>query len=227
VTPNSSRPDIEVKLVVKLTMPLPTTVAVPDRLPLENLRLENLRAVASCDAALDLIMTYLIYPISSKGRYRTQTDSALIELALYLIRNLLFMPPASVLKDLPVFSRFATAQDASVRALSRCHALDMVLLIAQDVDDDDNRDWNLLVLEVIAFIFFEEDPRVLRLGGGVGGVGDGVARAEDVGELKAALARERAARARSVALSKRTHSRFGGAFVQELSVTPPPRLLEV
>lgn len=115
---------------------------------------------AASDKVLAIIMRWLIEPLES-GKDRKEEEIVVLDLVLQLIKNLLQMEPpveSGVVLPASIKAKLLAGQDALLIKFSRSHVLEMMMLLAQNVEDDENRNWNLLLLEIINLIFAKEEP---------------------------------------------------------------------
>ncbi|RLN88107.1 hypothetical protein BBJ28_00010125 [Nothophytophthora sp. Chile5] len=96
-----------------------------------------------------IMMTILVEPLSRKGSARTPQDYLNMEIVLTLIRNLLAIP-----NEDPRFVTSTTAylshlQEDLICTLHEENVYEMILLFAQDIDSAENREWNLLIMEML------------------------------------------------------------------------------
>ena len=94
-------------------------------------------------------------------RARTDVDNTLIELALHLFRNLLQRPPREFSSGLGVEAMDTMAWDTLVVRLHEEQVLETLLLLAQQIDDSSNRDWNLLLLDILGNLVDGIEPEAL------------------------------------------------------------------
>ncbi|RLN72526.1 hypothetical protein BBJ28_00009789 [Nothophytophthora sp. Chile5] len=96
-----------------------------------------------------IMMTILVEPLSRKGSARTAQDYLNMEIVLTLIRNLLAIP-----NEDPRFVTSTTAylshlQEDLICMLHEENVYEMILLFTQDIDSAENREWNLLIMEML------------------------------------------------------------------------------
>ncbi|EKX31824.1 timeless [Guillardia theta CCMP2712] len=116
---------------------------------------------ANSQDVLTIIMKWLMDPLLHEGSDRTEPEMLVLDLVLNLIRNLLQMqPPAGSMVELPtaLVAKLAMAQDTLILKMAEENVLEMLILLAQQIEEEENRNWNLLLLDIFALIFVKEDP---------------------------------------------------------------------
>ena len=128
---------------------------------------ENLAIIkeqfASSEKVLSIIMRWMIEPLES-GKDRTEEEIIVLDLVIQLIKNLLQMDPhpdSGIVLPASLRARLLAGQDALLIKFSESHVMEMLMLLAQNVEEDENRNWNLLLLEIFNLIFVKEDPNDL------------------------------------------------------------------
>jgi hypothetical protein len=111
--------------------------------------------------AVGVVMKWLIEPLQHVGQERSESETIVLDLALNLIRNLLQLHPAvdsEIVLPATLRVKLHTAHDMLLQKFADEHVLEMLVLIAQNVEEDENRNWNMLLLDIIALVFVKEDP---------------------------------------------------------------------
>lgn len=98
---------------------------------------------------IPIMMTILVDPLSRKGSARTAQDYLNMEIVLTLIRNLLAIPNEDPRFVTSTTSYFSHLQEDFICTLHEENVYEMILLFAQDIDSQENREWNLLIMEMI------------------------------------------------------------------------------
>ncbi|RLN50530.1 hypothetical protein BBJ29_008344 [Phytophthora kernoviae] len=98
---------------------------------------------------IPIMMTILVEPLSRKGSARTPQDYLNMEIVLTLIRNLLAIPNEDPRFVTSTTSYFSHLQEDFICTLHEENVYEMILLFAQDIDSAENREWNLLIMEMI------------------------------------------------------------------------------
>jgi len=105
-----------------------------------------------------IIMKWLMEPLLNQGD-RTEPETVILDLALNMVRNLLqvdapldergerFPIPASLK------ARLRSAQDALILKFAEENVMEMLLVLVQSVEEDENRNWNLLLMDIFALLF--------------------------------------------------------------------------
>ena len=120
--------------------------------------------VAMSKNVLTIIMQWLMEPLLNESE-RTEPETVILDLALNMIRNLLQveapMDSRGERIELPAAlqARLAAAQDALLLKFAEEDVLEMLVLLAHSVDEEENRNWNLLLLDIFTIIFAREDPK--------------------------------------------------------------------
>ncbi|GMF36129.1 unnamed protein product [Phytophthora fragariaefolia] len=96
-----------------------------------------------------IMMTILVDPLSRKGSARTPEDYLNMEIVLTLLRNLLAIPNEDPRFVTSTTSHFSHLQEDLICTLHEENVYEMLLLFAQDIDSPENREWNLLIMEMI------------------------------------------------------------------------------
>ena len=94
------------------------------------------------------------------GFDRDEHDLRVIELVLSLFRNLLHVPnspPKSSTKD----AHFTHLQENFIVALEREYIVELVLHLIQHVNEEDTKEWNLLLLEMMYLLLRGQNPATL------------------------------------------------------------------
>ncbi|KAG6958600.1 hypothetical protein JG688_00010442 [Phytophthora aleatoria] len=133
------------KVLVMLTMkpPKDSTNVAQQLKYLRQYKHEFLRC-----GIIPIMMTILVEPLSRKGK-RTAQDYLIMEIVLTLIRNLLAIPNEDPRFVTSTTSYFSHLQEDLICTLHEENVYEMILLFAQDIDSPENREWNLLVMEMI------------------------------------------------------------------------------
>ncbi|DBA04824.1 TPA: hypothetical protein N0F65_004461 [Lagenidium giganteum] len=144
------------KVLVMLTMkPTPDSTNIAQ----QYRYLRDYKQAVLHQQLLPILMTILVDPLSRKGAQRTSQDYLVMELVLTLLRNLLAIPNED--------SRFVTSataylshlQQDFVQALHEESVFEMILLFTQDIDSAENREWNLLIMEMIDLTLACSQPK--------------------------------------------------------------------
>jgi timeless len=109
---------------------------------------------------LAIFVAMLEEPLSHNGFDRTDDDNMLIELVLTLFRNLLHVPNPAY-SSVSGGEHLTHLQEDFIVLLKEEFVLDTVLLLAQLVEDEANRDWNLLLLELFYLLFRGQSPEMV------------------------------------------------------------------
>uniref|UniRef100_M4BWM0 Timeless N-terminal domain-containing protein n=1 Tax=Hyaloperonospora arabidopsidis (strain Emoy2) TaxID=559515 RepID=M4BWM0_HYAAE len=182
-----------------------------------------------------ILMTILVHPLSRKGAARTSSDFLNMEIVLMLLRNLLAIPDEDPRYVTSTTAHFSHLQEELIRTLYDESVYEMLLLFAQDIDSAENREWNLLIMEMLDLTLDCSQPHFVAAyakkqltGGSVGGSANGT-HAKQVakttvsgggscaaprlggGDLLDKLNNEKKASG-THQLSLRRHSNFGGVL---------------
>ncbi|KAL4154636.1 hypothetical protein PRNP1_006753 [Phytophthora ramorum] len=96
-----------------------------------------------------IMMTILVEPLSRKGSARTPQDFLNMEIVLTLLRNLLAIPNEDPRFVTSTTSYFSHLQEDFICTLHDENVYEMILLFTQDIEAPENREWNLLIMEMI------------------------------------------------------------------------------
>jgi hypothetical protein len=94
------------------------------------------------------------------GFDRDEHDLRVIELVLSLFRNLLHVPnspPKSSTKD----AKYCNLQENFIVALEKEYIIELVLHLIQHVNEEDTKEWNLLLLEMMYLLLRGQNPATL------------------------------------------------------------------
>lgn len=133
------------KVLVMLTMK-PSRDSTNIALQLQYLR-QYKHEFLRC-GVIPIMMTILVEPLSKKGT-RLDQDYLYMEIVLTLIRNLLAIPNEDPRFVTSTTSYFSHLQEDLIYTLHEENVYEMILLFAQDIDSPENRDWNLLIMEML------------------------------------------------------------------------------
>jgi hypothetical protein len=194
------------KVLVMLTMP------VSDKTRNKEELVEYNQTYKACflnehGALIKIFLSMLEEPISHEGKDRTDTDNLIIELIITLFRNLLSIPNPKETKHSAGDHMHNLAENMLI-AFEEANVLAMFQLLASDIEVPENKDWNLLLLEVFDLIFRNHNPQKLAEFSMEKGAGRSKNDADD--DLLGKLRDERTERSRISSMSSSRHSRFGG-----------------
>ncbi|RMX69307.1 hypothetical protein DD238_002612 [Peronospora effusa] len=108
---------------------------------------------------IPIMMTILVDPLSKQGSARTEQDYLYMEIVLMLVRNLLAIPNEDPRFVTSTTSHFSHLQEDLIAMLHAENVYEMILLFAQDIDSPENREWNLLVMEMLDLTFDCSQPK--------------------------------------------------------------------
>ncbi|KAI4520868.1 timeless-domain-containing protein [Schizophyllum commune Loenen D] len=111
------------------------------------------------------LLSIMIPPLAKPVKERTERDKQIMTVVLNLIRNLAFI------KDLPpnIYhssdqAEFSSLQSKLIRALSETHAMELLLTIAvNDNNDPLFNQWNTLILEIFYLLYRGVKPSSLAM----------------------------------------------------------------
>jgi hypothetical protein len=124
------------------------------------------------EGVVPILMTILVEPLAKKGSSRSDQDYLSMELVLTLLRNLLAIPNEDARFVTSSSSHLSHLQQDLIRTLHEENVYEMVLLFAQDIDSAENREWNLLIMEMLDLTLGCSTPKAVaaflkqQLGGG-------------------------------------------------------------
>ncbi|CAK4677111.1 hypothetical protein LEN26_005896 [Aphanomyces euteiches] len=108
-----------------------------------------------------ILMSILVDPLSREGSARTSHDYLNMELVLTLFRNLLAIPNEDIRLVTSATNHLARLQEDLIAVLHEENVFDMLLLFAEDIDAAENREWNLLVMEMFDLVLQTTTPKKL------------------------------------------------------------------
>ena len=97
---------------------------------------------------LSVFVSLLAEPLSKTGLARTTEDHLTMELVLHLFRNLLCAGDP-ILKDADKVQSSTILHQELIALLEREMVLDFFLVIGQEMENRENKQYNLLVMEVL------------------------------------------------------------------------------
>jgi timeless len=207
------------KVLVMLTMPPEETGA---QVIQENSHLVRYKEAFLSQDILAIFVSMLEEPLSHDGFDRTDDDNMLIELVLTLFRNLLHVPNPEY-TTVSGGEHLTHLQEDFIILLHQELVLETVLLLAQLVEDDANRDWNLLLLELFYLLFRGHSPELVANETGEHGRraikstttvgGKRVTQKRDFDPLYNMILNEHERKLNGQRNINSRHSKFGGAFV--------------
>jgi timeless len=152
---------------------------------------------------LSIFMSLLAEPLSRIGNARTDTDHLTIELVLHLFRNLL------AADHLVKSSASEQLHHELIGLLDRELVLEILLVLAADIESRENAQYNLLLMELLNHLFRHQDPTTVAAAASTE-PGRSQTTSKKTGLLLGQLQRERQV-LRANATSR--HSHFGGTLV--------------
>uniref|UniRef100_K3XC73 Timeless N-terminal domain-containing protein n=1 Tax=Globisporangium ultimum (strain ATCC 200006 / CBS 805.95 / DAOM BR144) TaxID=431595 RepID=K3XC73_GLOUD len=96
-----------------------------------------------------ILMTILVDPLSRKGSARTAQDYLNMELVLTLVRNVLAIPNEDPRFVTSTTTYLSHLHEDFIQTLHEENVYEMILLLAQDIESAENREWNLLIMEMM------------------------------------------------------------------------------
>ncbi|KAL7532028.1 hypothetical protein ACHAXR_004387, partial [Thalassiosira sp. AJA248-18] len=112
---------------------------------------------------LNIFTTMLYESLSKIGSSRTSADHLTIELVLHLIRNLLAISPINTFGS-PEKSQYASQLHRELLiVLEEEDVLDLLMVLAQEVERRENQGYNLLLLEIMSCLLRGQDPSDVAL----------------------------------------------------------------
>ncbi|KAE8985643.1 hypothetical protein PR003_g22934 [Phytophthora rubi] len=171
---------------------------------------------------IPILMTILVDPLSRKGSARTAQDYLNMEIVLTLLRNLLAIPNEDPRVVTSTTAHLSHLQEDLICTLHEEDVYEMILLFAQDIESQENREWNLLIMEMLDLTLDCSQPKSVvayakkQLTGegraaNATSVGSSLPSRQAGGDLLATLNSEKKASALHHSGSRR-HSNFGGVL---------------
>lgn len=146
------------KVLVMLTMKPPRDST---NISLQLMFLREYKHAFLHERVIPIIMTILVEPLSKNGSARTPQDYLNMELVLTLIRNLLAIPNQDVRFVTSSTFHLSRLQQDLIRTLQEENVYEMMLLFAQDIDAAENREWNLLLMEMLDLTLTCSHPKLV------------------------------------------------------------------
>ena len=104
---------------------------------------------------LSIFVSLLAAPLSRTGNSRTDTDHLTIELILHLFRNILAAEP------LVQSQASHNLHHELISLLDRELVLEILLVLAADIELRENSQYNLLLMELLQYLLQHQDPKVV------------------------------------------------------------------
>ncbi|ETW03840.1 hypothetical protein H310_05196 [Aphanomyces invadans] len=146
------------KVLVMLTMK-PTNES--DNIALQLNYLRGYKYAFLQHGVIQVLMAILVEPLSREGSSRTSQDYLNMELVLTLFRNLLAIPNEDTRLVTSATNHLARLQEDLICILHDENVFDMLLLFAEDIEAAENREWNLLVMEMLDLVLQTTSPKQL------------------------------------------------------------------
>ncbi|KDO34873.1 hypothetical protein SPRG_00933 [Saprolegnia parasitica CBS 223.65] len=146
------------KVLVMLTM---KPANESDNIALQLKYLRGYKRAFLTHGVVQLLMSILVEPLSREGSARTSQDYLNMELVLTLFRNLLAIPNESLRHVTAATNHMARLQEDLIVVLYEENVFDMLLLFAQDIESAENREWNLLLMEMFDLVLQTTTPKQL------------------------------------------------------------------
>eukprot|EP00698_Gefionella_okellyi_P001353 TRINITY_DN1129_c0_g1_i1.p1 TRINITY_DN1129_c0_g1~~TRINITY_DN1129_c0_g1_i1.p1 ORF type:complete len:1335 (+),score=330.94 TRINITY_DN1129_c0_g1_i1:38-4006(+) len=201
-----------IRLLTLLTMP-PTEdkVSRPD-LELAARQAYKLAIVHS--DCVEIMSQFMLEPLAHEGDERTADDKRTIELGLVLLRNLLQIPSAA--PDKPANAgALEDMQDLFLKQLEKFDILEILLTLAQNIDEPENEDWRTLLLDIFSHIFGVEHPTEVWHAAKQVAAEPTTGKTKGAGMMLGKMLEQEALRKKELARRMPSrHSRFGGVFVE-------------
>jgi timeless len=157
---------------------------------------------------LSVFVSLLAEPLSRTGTARTDADHLTIELVLHLFRNLLSMDP--ILHTSAESTQHArTLHHELIHLLERELVLEILLVLAADIEQRENAQYNLLLMELLHHLFRNQDPTSVARSSKRVTAPTTARSGASKGRLTEQLFQERQTKA---AVSTSRHSHFGGTL---------------
>ncbi|GMF22333.1 unnamed protein product [Phytophthora lilii] len=108
-----------------------------------------------------IMMSILVEPLARHGSARTPQDFLNMEIVLTLLRNLLAIPNEDPRFVTSTTAHFSHLQEDLIWTLHQENVYEMLLLFAQDIEAPENREWNLLIMEMIDLTLDCSQPKAV------------------------------------------------------------------
>jgi len=109
---------------------------------------------------LSIFVSLLAEPLSRTGMMRSNEDHLTVELILHLFRNLL-CAGEPLLKDADKAQSSTKLHQESITLFEKEMVLDILLVIGQEMESRENKQYNLLVMEILHHILKNQDPTLV------------------------------------------------------------------
>ncbi|KAG0229624.1 Topoisomerase 1-associated factor 1 [Actinomortierella wolfii] len=155
-------------------------------------------------AVLSAILQVMLRPLATEYRQRTTNDMVIIRLGLFLFRNLVAIEDTedSVKGTMDQFVN-SILQEELLQRMKSENILELLVTLASSTNDVQLREWNVLAMETLYYIFYRINPAELIPPLETGG---GVVRNTELADL---LKKEERAKGLQNTSGMRRHSRFG------------------
>eukprot|EP00557_Chaetoceros_sp_GSL56_P013595 CAMPEP_0176484138 /NCGR_PEP_ID=MMETSP0200_2-20121128/4293_1 /TAXON_ID=947934 /ORGANISM="Chaetoceros sp., Strain GSL56" /LENGTH=1072 /DNA_ID=CAMNT_0017880589 /DNA_START=53 /DNA_END=3268 /DNA_ORIENTATION=+ len=167
---------------------------------------------------LSILISLLAEPLSKTGFSRTAEDHLTIELILHLIRNLLCAGDP-LIKDHEKVQSSIFLQQELIALFEREMVLDFLLIIGQEMENIENKQYNLLMMEILYHMLKNQDPTlvarsIIKKNVNVSADSNAYASRSSSG-ASSLLNQLKKERQQKHAVSASRHSHFAGTFVQQ------------
>ena len=143
-----------VKILVALTLPVTRTfVGVEEHLA----KLQLCKELFVNADLVAVMMSFLAEPLSRTGDDRTEKDTKTIDLLLNLFHNLLHIRTVTTAN---IDNSKKMLDDALLKVFFKEHVMEAFVVIAQNVDQEDSKNWSILLTNILFLItdgFIPED----------------------------------------------------------------------
>ncbi|KAG0259026.1 Topoisomerase 1-associated factor 1 [Actinomortierella ambigua] len=155
---------------------------------------------------LAAILQVMLRPLGTEYRQRTTNDMVIIRLGLFLFRNLVAIEDTedSVKGTMDQFVD-SILQEEVLQRMRAENILELLVTLASSPNDVQLREWNILAMETLYYIFHRVDPAELIPSTGASG-SDAVVKNTALADL---LRKEEQAKGIENTSGMRRHSRFG------------------
>lgn len=116
----------------------------------------------SNSGVLSVFVSLLAEPLSKSGTARSEQDHLTTELVLHLICNLLSAQPLTLTND-AAKSSAARLQSDFICLLQKELALEVLLVLAAELEQRENAAYNLLVMEILGHLLHGRDPAAVAI----------------------------------------------------------------
>ncbi|KAJ3076300.1 Topoisomerase 1-associated factor 1, partial [Quaeritorhiza haematococci] len=187
-------------------------ISLVENIPSQQQVLQSLKEVFLQDGVLSVLINSIMGPLSKLPDRRTDREHGLIRLTLSLLRNLLAVTDSTSTTSTSTTSlethKLSTTQERLVLQMEKENVLSLLLGFAGSINDTEYKEWNMIVLEIIYFLFARRSAEDLLY--------QKFDKKEGDETSTTTITNNKPARTRPVNFGSR-HSRFGGTLTLQMN----------